>query len=268
MRSGHHVPVGRDLTDETGAEGTGGTSSPYGRAADVYDLIYDGIGKDYEGESREVAAAVHARRPGARTLLDVACGTGAHLVHLRSTFDEVEGVELSGAMADRARRRLPDVPIHTGDMRTFDLGRTFDAVVGLFSSIGYTRTPEDLARALARMTAHLVPGGVLVVDGWYEPDAWRTGYVTPDAAHDEDRAVARVSRSLRVGRTSVLDQTWLIATAEGVDTVVERHELGLFTAAEVEAGFTAAGCVAIEEQTDVVMGDRSRWTAARPEPPR
>jgi SAM-dependent methyltransferase len=255
--------VGPDATDGTGGTGGGG-EAPYARAADVYDLIYDGIGKDYEAESRDVAAAVRSRRPDARSLLDVACGTGGHLVHLRAAFDEVEGVELSEAMATRARRRLPDVPIHSGDMRTFDLGRTFDAVVCLFSSIGYTRTPEDLERALGRMVAHLVPGGVLVVDGWYEPDAWRTGYVTADAAHDDDRAVARVSRSLRVGRTSVLDQTWLIATADGVDTVVERHELGLFSASEVEAALAATGCTDVEQQPDAVMGDRTRWIASAP----
>jgi SAM-dependent methyltransferase len=248
-----------DAPDDAAA---GGGAAPYARAADAYDLIYDGIGKDYEAESRDVAAAVRARHPGARSLLDVACGTGGHLVHLGAAFEEVAGVELSEAMAARARRRLPGVAVHAGDMRSFDLGRPFDAVVCLFSSIGYTRTPEDLERALRRMVSHLVPGGVLVVDGWYEPDAWRTGYVSSDAARDDARAVARVSRSLRVGRTSVLDQTWLIATAEGVDTVVERHELGLFTAAEVEAALTAAGCVEVEEQPGVVMGDRSRWIAS------
>ena len=245
-------------------EVAGGGASPYGRAADVVlaDAVVDEVVD--VGEAAEVVAAIRSRRPEARSLLDVACGTGGHLVHLQGAFDEVEGVELSEAMATRAGRRLPAVAVHRGDMRTFDLGRTFDAVVCLFSSIGYARTPDDLGRALCRMVAHLAPGGVLVVDGWYEPDAWRTGYVTSDAARDADRAVARVSRSLRVGRTSVLDQTWLIATSDGVDTVVERHELGLFTAAEVEAALEGAGGVDVEEQPAVVMGDRSRWIASAP----
>jgi SAM-dependent methyltransferase len=249
---------------DASAEGPRDGASPYDRAAGAYDLIYDGIGKDYAAEARDVAATIRSRRPDARTLLDVACGTGGHLVHLREAFEEVEGVELSEAMASRATARLPGVAVHRGDMRTFDLGRTYDAVVCLFSSIGYTRTPEDLGRALARMAAHLAPGGVLVIDGWYEPDAWRTGYVTSDAARDADRAVARVSRSLRVGRTSVLDQTWLVATAAGVDTIVEHHELGLFTAAEVEAALAAAGCADVEQQEGVVMGDRTRWVASAP----
>ena len=60
-------------------------------------------------------------------------------------------------------------------MRSFDLGRRFDAVTCLFSSIGYLLTPEDLEQGIARMAAHVAPGGVLVVEPWFTPDAWRPG---------------------------------------------------------------------------------------------
>ena len=43
----------------------------YERSADAYDLVYDGIGKDYEAEAAEVVALVRERRPAARTLLAV-----------------------------------------------------------------------------------------------------------------------------------------------------------------------------------------------------
>jgi len=130
------------MADDSTGDGADGT---YGRSADAYDLIYDGIGGDYAAEAAEVTALVRARRPAARTLLDVACGTGGHLVHLREQF-AVEGVELSSHMATRARARLGAVVVHEGDMRTFALGRRFDAVTCLFSSIGYARTPEDLGQ--------------------------------------------------------------------------------------------------------------------------
>ena len=107
--------------------------------AAIYDAMNRGAGKDYGAEAAAVTEAVLARRPEARTLLDVACGTGEHLSHLRHRF-EVEGLELSEHMAAIARTKLgPDVPIHAGDMRSFDLGRTFDAVTCMFSSIGYAR---------------------------------------------------------------------------------------------------------------------------------
>src|ERR671923_34446 len=108
---------------------------------------------------------VQARKPGAETLLDVACGTGAHLAELRRWY-RCEGLDLDGELLAVARERLRDVPLHQDDMRDFDLGRRFDAVTCLFSSIGYVLTVEGLTAAVAAMARHLEPGGVLVVEPW------------------------------------------------------------------------------------------------------
>lgn len=167
-------------------------------------------------------------------------------------------------MAARARARLGSVPVHEGDMRTLALGRRFDAVTCLFSSVGYARTPEDLGRAVRAMADHLVPGGVLVVDGWLTPDAWSDGHVHADAASVPGRAVARTTRSWRLGRTSVLDMTWVVTTPSGTDTFAERHDLGLFTSDELRSALTAAGLVAVEEIPEAVAGERSRWVAVAP----
>jgi len=51
----------------------------YARSARYYDAIYSF--KDYAAEAAAVSARILAHRPDAATLLDVACGTGAHLVH-------------------------------------------------------------------------------------------------------------------------------------------------------------------------------------------
>src|SRR5215471_2603544 len=52
--------------------------------AEHYDLAY--AHKDYAAEAAWVVDAVRARAPHARSLLDVACGPGGHLEHLRDTF--------------------------------------------------------------------------------------------------------------------------------------------------------------------------------------
>ena len=232
----------------------------YDRSAALYDAIYRGIGKDYAAESAEIVGLIRARRPDAATLLDVACGTGGHLEHLHQVFT-AEGLEASPHMAAIARTKLGDgVRVHEDDMRRFDLGRRFDAVTCLFSSIGYLRTPEELAAALAAMARHLEPGGVLVVDPWFFPDAWRDGHVTALAASDDGVAIARVSTSHRLGRISLLDYHYTVATSEGVDRFTERHELALFTQQEYEAALREAGLVEVAFDAMALQG-RGRFVA-------
>jgi SAM-dependent methyltransferase len=234
----------------------------YDRSAALYDAIYRGIGKDYAAESAEIVELIRARRPDASTLLDVACGTGGHLEHLRMVFT-VEGLEASPHMAAIARAKLGTaVAVHEDDMRRFDLGRRFDAVTCLFSSIGYLRTPDELTQALTTMARHLVPGGVLVVDPWFFPDAWRDGHVTALAAADEGVAIARVSTSHRLGRISLLDYHYTVATSEGVDRFTERHELALFTQADYEAALREADLVDVAFDPIPVQG-RGRFVATR-----
>ncbi len=214
---------------------------PYERSAAVYDAIHRGMGKDYAAEAATVAALVLERCPGARRLLDVACGTGTHLQHLRHRFAVVEGLERSEHMASIARVKLPGVTVHEGDMRGFALGHRFDAVTCMFSSIGYAGTVEGLGRSVAAMAAHLDTGGVVVVDAWLTPDQWHDGHLGAQALDEPGLAIARVDTSHRIGRTSVLDFHYTVATTAGVDRFSERHELTMFTTAEYEAAFSAAG---------------------------
>lgn len=154
----------------------------------------------------------------------------------------VEGVDLSREMLAVARRRLPDVTLAEADMRTLDLGRTFDAVTCLFSSIGYVTEPAELAPTIARLAAHVGRGGVLVVDGWVRPEDWEGGH-RPHAeeASDDLRTVVRLAFSRRVGDITALDMHHLVATADGIEHFAEEHRLRLVPTDEYVAAFESAG---------------------------
>ncbi|HAC47334.1 MAG TPA: SAM-dependent methyltransferase, partial [Chloroflexi bacterium] len=50
----------------------------YDKSARIYDLLYVGSGiKDYPAEAAELHRIIQEACPTAKTLLDVACGTGA-----------------------------------------------------------------------------------------------------------------------------------------------------------------------------------------------
>jgi SAM-dependent methyltransferase len=238
--------------------------------AAVYDLIYGvAIGKDYAVEASELAALIRAHRTDASALLDVACGTGLHLLHLRALFDEVEGVELSPQMRAIAESRLgAAVKIHAGDMRTFDLGRRFDAVTCLFSSIGYVQSREELHRSLERFAAHIEPGGVLIVEPWFSPEDWRPGTVHHLLGEEDGRTVIRLSYSdvTGEGKSSTEMHYLLGQEGAGIRHWSDEHIMSLFTDDEYVDAFTAAGFVGVERVPGWRAG-RERIVAVLPVQP-
>jgi SAM-dependent methyltransferase len=226
----------------------------YERAAAAYDVLHAAREKDYEGEAARIAALVRDRRPEARSLLDAACGTGGHLRFLRDHFDVLEGVDGSPAMLARARERAPGVPLHEGDLRTFDLGRRFDAVTCLFSSIAYLVPAAELARGVANLARHLEDGGVLVVEPWVRPEEWDPVPLPRiDSGQGEGLSVTRMTRSWLDGDRTCLDMQYLIGTDGGIEHAVEDHEMGLYDEAAYRVAFEAAGC-SVEVDREGLIG--------------
>ena len=217
--------------------------------ADLYDACADALGKDYDAEARTVLRLVRSRRRGRRALrsvLDVACGTGRHLAAFGSRL-QVTGLDRDLAMLQAAAARCPGARLVRADMAAFDLGERFDVVTCLFGSIAYLLTSSDLRRAVATMAGHLEPGGVLVVEPWYAPEAWddecaREGTVDLLVVVDDpDRKVVRVCRSSRRQHVSALDFDVLVVDEAGTRRFRERHELALYPLDDYVAAFEAAG---------------------------
>jgi SAM-dependent methyltransferase len=226
----------------------------------LYDAIYSF--KDYAADAARLTELIRARNPPARTLLDVACGTGKHLEFLRDEF-EVEGLDLDEGLLAVARERLGAVPLHQGDMRDFALGRRFDAVTCLFSAIGHVADTDELDAAIASMARHLEPGGVLIVEPWLEPDFWIPGRLHLLTVDEPDLKIARITMPEKHGITSVMNFHYLVATPDGVETFEARLEHGLFTREEYRRAFERAG-LAVEHDREGLTG-RGLWigTAAR-----
>lgn len=214
----------------------------FSETAQLYDLVYSG--KDYAGEAAHVRGVVNAAGVGdGVTLLDVACGTGRHLEQFQTWFD-VEGLDLDEKLIAIGQERLPDVPLHVGDMRNFALASRFDAVTCLFGSVAYARTFEGLHAAVRNMASHLTDGGVLVVEPFIFSDRYEVGRPTALFIDRPDIKLARlhVAEAGNGGGTAVFDFHYVVATRDaGVQTFRERHEIGLFGRSDYEQAFSAAG---------------------------
>jgi SAM-dependent methyltransferase len=237
--------------------------APYTIRPDLYDVVY--AYKDYAGECERIVAIAAGSNPAdssdaARSLLDVACGTGRHLEYLRNHFT-VEGADLDPGLLEIARRRLPGVALALADMRDLDLGRTFDVVTCLFSAIGFARDLDELGAATASLARHVAPGGLLLLEPWLTPEEWVSGRPHALVSEQPGLAVARVALSGARGRISTVELHYLVGTSESVEHLVEHVELGLFTHDEVRRALETAG-LSVSRDPEGLIG-RGLWLGRR-----
>jgi len=131
---------------------------------------YEQFGRFYDavmGDRTRTAAYVHSlitqHHPTAKTLLELACGTGAILKHLTAHY-AVSGLDVSAAMLALARKKLPHVPLFHEDMRTFALGKQFDVILCLFDSLNHVLQFADWKRIFRRVAHHLTADGLFLFD--------------------------------------------------------------------------------------------------------
>jgi SAM-dependent methyltransferase len=190
--------------------------------------VYDAKGRDPVAEVAALGAfwKDDGLTGEKRTILDVGCGTGSHLATL-SEHGRVEGLDRSLDMLGVARQRFPEVPLHLGDMCSFELNRRFDVVTCLFGSAGYVSGRPALRRALSAMGRHVGPGGVLLV----EPPLFEERFDAPrDQQIEVDLDVGTLVRqatSHRDGAFLEIEFDWHHRDSDGtsLDRVLERHRL-------------------------------------------
>jgi SAM-dependent methyltransferase len=209
-------------------------------SAEFYDLIYSTF-KDYPAEAAQIAALLRRLNPRCRTVLDVACGTGEHARLLGEHGFVVDGVDLDPAFVRIAGRKNPTGRFAEADMGDFHLSRRYDAVLCLFSSIGYLQTLDRVRRALTCFREHLTPAGIIVVEPWFGPGALDPTRVVRNTGEANGIRVSRVSRIEVAESLSRLIFDYEITDATGTRRANEVHTLGLFEPSEMRRAFQDAG---------------------------
>ncbi len=207
-------------------------------SADFYDALYSF--KDYKKESLDIQRYIHNRNENVRTILDVACGTGKHVEYLNDYY-QVDGIDLNESFIQISRQRNPSSNFWCRDMTNFTLNKKYDVILCLFSSIAYVKTMELVLKTIEQFKEHLMENGFIIIEPWFTPEVWETGYVSILNSDYKEFKVSRMSFADRIGNLSILKFEYLVGSKNGIQRFKERHELGLFSTEELVQNFEAIG---------------------------
>ena len=220
--------------------------------ADAYDFLYKD--KDYLAECRLIDRLLQKYANGnVRKVLDLGCGTGNHALPLAEQDYRVVGVDRAAGMLEIARlktacRRIDGkASFYEGDIRTLQLGQSFDAALMMFAVLGYQLTNADVLAALRTARKHVRAEGMLIFDIWYGPAVLREGPSERiKCISTESGQILRVaSGELDIGRhlCKVSYRLWRIEGERLVGQTEETHMMRYFFPLELNlfleySGFT------------------------------
>jgi len=144
------------------------------RNAKLYQLVLEGMWERGEEDAVAISSYLAEEGLGACRVLDAPCGIGRVAIPLARLGFDVSGIDLSPHLVGVAKKKAAQFKLPTGRARflvgdirdlvsSFAPG-SFDAVLNVFTSIGYGPEEDDLrffrdARAVTR------PGGMLLMSG-------------------------------------------------------------------------------------------------------
>lgn len=216
--------------------------SLYGRFAKYYDKLYMKK-KDYVQEAGFMDSLIRKYNPKAKSVLDVACGTGLHMSLLGKMGYSVTGVDMSSEMLKIARKRLGrGAELLRADMKNFKLGKKFDVVTCMFSAINYNLGYVDLEKAIDNFYDHLGTPGLVILDVGFFLQMWTPDFLSFDTYKDEKLSIARLSKSA-LGKNGIADIDMLFLVKENgkMDFDIDEHKLMPFDLKKVRRIMQAAG---------------------------
>jgi SAM-dependent methyltransferase len=133
-----------------------------------------------------------------RRVMDIACGTGPHLVRLAERGYRMTGLDLSpkniAFLGERLVAKGLDAELIVGDMTDFRLPRPVDAAICMQDSQGHLLTNAQLLAHLRSVARALRPGGLYVFDR-YMASSWTNPARSWSWSRRRGRLIVRASFS-------------------------------------------------------------------------
>lgn len=130
---------------------------------DKFYRFYDRVMGERSDAAEYIAGLIARHKPEAKTVLEIACGTGSILGILSASY-YVTGLDRSRPMLAIARKKLPHVRFFRQDMTSFRIAGRFDAIVCVFDSINHLLRFADWRKVFRSVALHLKDDGVFIFD--------------------------------------------------------------------------------------------------------
>jgi SAM-dependent methyltransferase len=212
----------------------------------------------------------------AGSVLELAAGPAEHARELAARGLQAAALDLSGAMCAYAARQAAAaglaLDVHEADMRDFRLSRQFDLAIIMLNSACHLFTLDDLVANLRAVAAHVVPGGLYVLELAHPAD-----YLSPDERTsstwtvEAEGVVADVTwggRADQIDPVSQVTREHMSITARYADGTIRTASdvvpNRFWTATEMTAairlagGFTIAGTYG-DFDASTTLADKSAW---------
>lgn len=129
----------------------------------TYAGVYDEVTGNRAATVQLLQNLIDQYRPGAKQLLELACGTGSIMEGLQGHF-KVSGLDNSASMLRIAQAKLPGARLVMASMADFKLPETFDVIYCVHNSLNHLYKKEDWQKTFQNVYNHLKPGGIFIFD--------------------------------------------------------------------------------------------------------
>ncbi len=132
-----------------------------------YDIAFGYRDLDLECDFIEKQIAVHSKSRSF-SLLDIACGTGSHLVEMGKRGFKVSGFDISPQMVEYAKKKAEnsgiDAKIWIDNMVSFETTETYGCAINLLTGFNYLLRNEDVENHLEKVGKVLEKGGLYIIE--------------------------------------------------------------------------------------------------------
>jgi len=197
--------------------------------AAYYDLLYQD--KNYHKEAKYILRLLEDNGISSGKILELGSGTGKHAEEFAKMGFCVHGIDLSPEMVQEANHRNNNnlegqLYFEVGDVRNFEAGKKFDAVISLFHVISYQIKNEDILEMFKTAAKHLKTNGIFIFDFWYGPGVLTDPpEVRQKRLENKDIEVLRIAEPTMYPNENVVDVNYCVQIKQkGSGKVSELNE--------------------------------------------